>query len=702
MSTDLGVNLSLPSGTFSAYEQERVKILSFQNEDLNGTDEEDAHSMASPKPFSDDEGSNIGEKGPDYISDEDREIMSFQPSDDDSEENNSIDSEEHSSKSDASDQESKDEFDDLSLGPPTTMPSLLLDLEKLCGYHPMDEKEITGITNEMRDVLLGVSSQQGFTNEDNLNDPTSLDFALKSNELFETGIAEHYTYVQKEMEKSQEGVPLAIISYPEFLPIEGEGGATKLESTITMWKKMTKAHDIVVVDRLLKLLCECSRDLVWKYQMMIEIRRIAREERIRKEERYRNQQLRIWRYEKRPEKLEKLYDVRETFEIRLHAQKEKYAAFVEEREGRVQRELSRRAENGMGTGGLAGLDWSANVTFGFGDDIDEVVEQILEERMNVLDDDGYHEDAPSQDSSGESSDSYKEEMSMPITRRFEEENGEIDIPLPLSSKQERRKRRAAAARKKERKNRQSREEKELEEQLRVKIRNAYAEEEAVRHMLISTDEKFALSTVLDLEKKLEKVDELLETLQEEEWEDQEEGLLDNDESTVGDDTKDEDNGNPSVLDQILAMILGTIAKPKGISPQDHFVQLKIQHEEIITEWKKEFGKLPCLTEKNGVKSSEDKIPRKKSEEILECWDDSFDSDEDNAVDDIAFEVKNMSMQPEVPKVPTAPALGTTVLDDWEDGADLDDFFPEEKKETIAPPQAPKTSIVGLRPGGRTK
>ncbi|GFH51956.1 hypothetical protein CTEN210_08432 [Chaetoceros tenuissimus] len=702
MSRDLGVNLSLPSGTFNALEQERVKILSFQNEDLNDTDVEDAHSIASPKPFSEDEDSKMGEKGPDYISDEDREIMSFQPSDDDSEQN-SIKSEEISSKSDASDQESRDEFDDLSLGPPKTMPSLLLDLEKLCGYQPMDKVEITGITNEMRDVLLGVSSQQGFTNEDNLNDPTSLDFALKSNELFETGIAEHYTYEQKEMEKSQEGVPLAIISYPEFLPIEGEGGATRLESTITMWKKMTKAHDIAVVDRLLKLLCECSRDLVWKYQMMMEIRRIAKEERIKKEERYRNQQLRIWRYEKRPEKLEKLYDVRETFEIRLHAQKEKYAAFVEEREGRVQRELSRRAENGIGTGGLAGLDWSANVTFGFGDDIDEVVEQILEERMNDLDDDGYHEDAPSQDSSGETTDSYKEEMAAPITRRFEEENGEIDIPLPLSSKQERRKRRAAAARKKERKNRQSREEKELEEQLRVKIRNAYAEEEAVRHMLISTDEKFALSTVLDLEKKLEKVDELLETLQEEEWEDEEEGILDDDESTAGDDTNDEDDGNPSVLDQILAMILGTIAKPKETSPQDHFVQLKNQHEEIITEWKKEFGKLPHLIEKNGVNSSEDKIPRKKPEEILECWDDdSLGSDEDDAVDDVAFEVKNMSIQPEVPKVPT-PALGTTVLDDWEDGADLDDFFPEEKiKEAIAPPQAPKTSITGLRPGGRMK
>ena len=127
-------------------------------------------------------------------------------------------------------------------------------------------------------------------------------------------------------------------------------------------------------------------------------------------------------------------------------------------------------------------------------------------------------------------------------------------------------------------------------------------------LFISSDEKLAQSTVMHLEQKLKQVDDLLESMQEEEWKDEEEGLLlDRDE----DDFNGNDNGNEmgdehdndvdnddsevqaSILHPILAMILGALPD-HGKSPEKHFSHLKKVHTEIVVGWKKEFGRLPPL------------------------------------------------------------------------------------------------------------
>ena len=139
-------------------------------------------------------------------------------------------------------------------------------------------------------------------------------------------------------------------------------------------------------------------------------------------------------------------------------------------------------------------------------------------------------------------------------------------------------------------------------------------------LFISSDEKLAQSTVMHLEQKLKQVDDLLESMQEEEWKDEEEGLLlDRDEDDFdgndnGNEVGDEnDNGNDndvdndvdnhdsdvqaSILHPILAMILGALPD-HGKSPEEHFSYLKKVHTEIVVGWKKEFGRLPPLSDDN--------------------------------------------------------------------------------------------------------
>jgi hypothetical protein len=686
----LGININLPSGTFHTLNQKRSQLLTLQNQSddsSNGEQSIDASQLDEGKPQE-----NGG------ISDEDRIIMPFShisASDDDSVKSNEMED------SDV------DEFDNISLSPPNSLPVLLLDLEKLCGYQPSDEEEVERITKEIREALLGTSSKNDF-----FEDATSLDFVTRSNELFDAGIAQHFTDVENDGIDIK--IPLAIVNYPEFLPLwRKEEESSTLIPTRILWKKVIHSHIIQVVDRLLSLLSRCSRDLIWKYQMMLEIRGIAKEEIRKNEERLRNKQLRKWRIETRPAELAKLYDVRETFELRLHTSKEKHATFIKEREFRVQKELQRRAVSGRGTGGMAGLDWDADVTFGFGDDANVFVDKVLEERLhNTGEKEDDHDFADNEcllgvelderkadtNSGSEQSSSGSNDMFQQRTPHHSNDSS-LAVSLPVASTEDRVKRRAAAAARKKRKSTQHKKVKFLEKELRTKIMNAYAEEEAVRQMLISTDEKFALSTVLNLEKQLEKVDELLETLQEEEWKDEEDGLLDDvtsDCDSYNDSAVVYNDGDPSILDQILAMVLGTLPIASDTTIEEHYSFLKGEHESIINDWRTEFGMLPTLVDDSEAKPKKDHRSDNNFEES--AWDDDEDTEEKN----ITAKVRKLCLAaPALPLDSSTTNFGpTSVPDDWEEGADLDDIFQQPTVQN-EPPIA-TSSKIGLRPGGRTK
>lgn len=644
---------------------------------------------------------------------EDGEIMPFSPSSINDNSNSSIDDSADSSSvetDDDDDEYESDGLDSLSVTAPPTLPALLLDLEKLCGYRPSDENELEQITNEIRDTLHGNFSEiDGKRTEDD----TSLDFISKSRELFEAGIAQHCTNIDTQLVQSDD-IPRALVHYPEFIPLPMGGMDSETSSVVTtklIWKKIIQPHDIPVVDKLLALLSKCSRDLVWKYQMMMEVRNLSRDEKRRKDARLRQKELRKWRLEIRPAELAKLYDVRETFEIRLHASREKYSAFVRDREVRVQRELRRRAENGTGTGGIAALDWNANVTFGFGEDVEDVVKRIVDERTKEVyshdQNDDLEEEVEQDDVHSNSR--YSSTSSMDGTMSAEKLLQSTHItntvmPLPISSAVERKKRRSATAK---RRSKKMQNEQEMEE-LRQKIKKAYAEEEAVRQMLTSTDEKFAHSIVLNLEKKLEKVDELLDSLQEEEWKDEEEGLLDDDTCPLVETDEEQDNEKEpraSLLDQVLAMILSALPMEGGTDASEHYTNLKSLHTEIVQEWKTEFGRLPTLDNAEVTDLHDSVAERIKPDHADdEAWGDN----------QIPFQASSFTtMEPK-------PQLNQqNIVDDWEDAVDdLDDFFfarptrpPEEsivKRETQRDVSLPPGSgsggllggeVVSLRPGG---
>ena len=135
-------------------------------------------------------------------------------------------------------------------------------------------------------------------------------------------------------------------------------------------------------------------------------------------------------------------------------------------------------------------------------------------------------------------------------------------------------------------------------------------------MLTTNDERLAEATLLKLEERLKNIDDLLESLQEEEWADDEEG--DDDYDDEGDyrrgDEDFKDRGEmlsidppravifSSLLDQILAMVLGALPKEIRCSSlqepdntdADHYMYIKEEHESIVKEWIEIFGRLPPL------------------------------------------------------------------------------------------------------------
>ena len=87
---------------------------------------------------------------------------------------------------------------------------------------------------------------------------------------------------------------------------------------------------------------------------------------------------------------------------------------------------------------------------------------------------------------------------------------------------------------------------------------------------------------------------MLETLQEEEWADEEE---EDDGSGPGQSPRGDkapQDGDDPLLDQILCMILGSLSKHATGAEDDrgHYARVREEHCSIVREWKKTFGRLP--------------------------------------------------------------------------------------------------------------
>lgn len=214
-------------------------------------------------------------------------------------------------------------LDDISTSPPPSMPLVLVNLESLCGYKPdISEREV--LISQITDALYADTAEE--TDGDiGKSDGEGLEFDTRVTELFESGVGSHIdsnadvvqTIKALDERPSDDAMAdgdvtsLAIIPYPEFLT-----DSTTLQSTARLWKLLYKPHPLPLVERIFRHLQNTSQSLLWKTQMHNELRDMVILEYKAKMSRLARDEYEEWKAV-RKEKLEKLYEVRETILLRV-------------------------------------------------------------------------------------------------------------------------------------------------------------------------------------------------------------------------------------------------------------------------------------------------------------------------------------------------------------------------------------------------
>ena len=487
--------------------------------------------------------------------------------------------------------------------------------------------------------------QQQDDEEENIQEACKLDERVSK--LFQNGVARHVDTATAAATAAATVNPLSFcrIDYPEYLyqlsPLScrsatGSGveetsspPPPRVVKTAHLWKQLLQRINIPVVDRILDHLQNCSQSLFWKQAMHAEIKHLAA---VQQEEFTRHQQataLQEWEAVGRKVKLEELYAVRETFVHRLELAKEKLQHLQNEHEVAVRSALLlERLQQQQCAGGLEALDDFNTDAFALnGDDDENEFKSLFDDGYdfmgNTIEDDddvdGYNlvseeEDKETYDDYSSSSSSlYTENNSggldgrLDIQEGIENEktmvadntaptNSGNDVQIPSEETQvvqsselgdNKPNRHAGAAQKQ----RLRLEQASRDAEYQTKLETAKDLEGRLREELTSHDLKTAMVAAKALEERLEQVDELLETLQEEEWVNEEnEGSEQKIESLA---LKDDDTPHEfSLLDQILAMILGSSPPQLGQDTESHMRYIEKEHLDIVREWRAQFGRLP--------------------------------------------------------------------------------------------------------------
>lgn len=221
-------------------------------------------------------------------------------------------------------------LDEISTSPPPSMPLVLVDLELLCGCKPdLTEREV--LISQLKMALYGESTEE--CKDDTEKDGEGLEFDMRAVELFESGVGSHVDSdvdVAKKISllnnksqdvsneaKSEEDEAvndtissLATIPYPEFI------SDLTTQSTSRLWKLLHKPHPLPVIERLFNHLRNTSRSLFWKVEMHNQLRLLVIDEHKAMTIRLASEEYEEWKVV-RKERLEKLYEVRETFLLRV-------------------------------------------------------------------------------------------------------------------------------------------------------------------------------------------------------------------------------------------------------------------------------------------------------------------------------------------------------------------------------------------------
>ena len=204
------------------------------------------------------------------------------------------------------------------------------------------------------------------------------------------------------------------------------------------------------------------------------------------------------------------------------------------------------------------------------------------------------------------------------------------------------------------------------ERARLQLLKSRVEE--INNSCIKTDERIAEANVKSLVSQLEKVDELLETLQEEVWADEEEKQVNDHENKFNHSKKE--THQFSLLDQILAMVLLTLPNIDNL-PQDAFLRYKqTKHDEIIKGWVSQFGFLPTAIASEETKDlNAERLEHSDEENISSALNEMVITDNDSSG-----------------------------VDDWEELAD-EKFEMKSKNEVIGNCPTKRDQRFSLRPGG---
>ena len=643
------------------------------------------------------------------------------------------------------DHDDEDDDDDVSLSPPPNMPVVVVDLKRLVGHVPSSPDEWQQLEHQIHAALwygsseAAASKEGGNPQEDNMQQllVAAQHFDKRVTELMDNGVARHSTTAtassddDEEDHRNQETATTTTtatqeqkpkqhlrIAYPDFLcsattTTNDEDDTAyhprQVMATSHIWKRLLRPHPIPVVASLLQHLQSCHRSLVWKHAMHQELWALAKSEEQACTRQHQTQALRNWKTVQRSHQLEQLYQVRETLEHRWEMAKTKVKELKAVRDQAVAQEIRRRrsdAATGF-SGGLEAFDLNSTILafpdandttwLGLEDDDDKAYEDdqvgpsfVSDDSDNHDVDDGYN--SGESDGSGyaaerdaEEDDHVHGDNDKPSSSIAASNTTGIDSqpPMPALPKRDTKARREALAKKRRRRLLEAA--KEAEHQ--SKLDQARSEEVRMREMFTSNDLKMSQAIAAAVEQKLESVDELLESLQEETWEDeeaQESGKpLVPDDDMVGATTEEF-----TLLDQVLAMILGAFPPPPPSNGEDaadvlakHTQELQKEHSRIVKEWRAHFGRLPSslVTETPaGPKDHPDEEPSQVAlrstygivENEEDDWD-KADSDDEEPSGNLAVSVG-----------PSREQRG------------------ESQPPAEAPAPPPRPARVGLRPGGR--
>jgi hypothetical protein len=603
-----------------------------------------------------------------------------------------------------------------------TLPGILIHVEKLVGYKPNDKEEVEAIQSQLVEAMWARFEQT--TSEElvdvNKEQSPPPDFDLQVMEFFDSGLARYCDYPDYKDDGR------LFIKYPTYLqsPVTGERIAT-----MKLVQELRKAPPLDFAQKIWKYLGGCSRTLFWKRDMAAELSHIVREEQARLD-------YQQWTESKRQNKLDNLYSVRETLVHQVEMAKSKVEVLEEEREGRVKeamepflRMILQRQQDSMNAFGTSDLSFPDEFQWlGLRDEpLDEENEWVMDSNnssddedhsRSVNDDASYDETCdivPDEASLADKSagdevenDDFSVErvgdaaentdqtgaspcMALEASLQQPQDSSEIrqessndsaegtvegDKPA-LSLPFQRRKKHREKAKRRKKEERQAAEKKAREEQLK-KL------EYELRTKLTSKELILAQTMHNALAEKMIRIEDLLDALQDEVWQAEEEA-----EKAGGSKRPIEQDVEPafSLLDQVLAMILGATPNDGEKNPEEYFLAMQVEHRRIVEAWKAHFGRLPPPARLNSRPAQSSQDPFSDQDPILSSQDQrqqlgitENDTDDWEALDSLLEVVDDES------KVPLPNGAG-------EESAKKQAPTKEQKQ-----PPAPR--LVGLRPGGR--